>query len=96
MPSIGILLLISGAVAFFAAMTFGSKPYYWPNTETKDFGSTPPLSIRSGWMALALVPFMLSLGMRSNLISYFVGRSQDRLQVIDSHAVLEQKLTKMV
>jgi hypothetical protein len=58
-PSIGILLLVSVAIAFFAAMTFGSKPYYWPNTEEKNYGSTPPLSIRSGWMALALLPFVL-------------------------------------
>lgn len=35
----------------------GPKPYYWPTTA--NFGSSPPIATRSGWMALGLLPFVL-------------------------------------
>lgn len=45
--------------AGIAAMTLGPKPYYWDNTRTVSFGGSPPIATRSGWMALACMPFML-------------------------------------
>lgn len=38
-------------------MTLGSKPYYWPTDAS--YGSSPPIATRAGWMALALLPFVL-------------------------------------
>ena len=32
------------------------QPYYW---SSEDFGASPPLGTRSGWMALACMPFVL-------------------------------------
>jgi len=32
------------------------QPYYW---SSEDFGGSPPLGTRSGWMALACMPFVL-------------------------------------
>jgi ferric-chelate reductase len=40
-----------------AAMTLGPKPYYWPTDA--NYGSSPPIATRAGWMALALLPFVL-------------------------------------
>ena len=37
-------------------MTVAPQPYYWPSL---DWGSSPPLATRSGWMALACMPFVL-------------------------------------
>jgi ferric-chelate reductase len=42
-------------------MTLGPKPYYWANTKDGkvSYGNSPPLATRAGWMALALLPFVL-------------------------------------
>lgn len=32
------------------------QPYYWPDSS---YGGSPPLATRSGWMALACMPFVL-------------------------------------
>ncbi|PYH98954.1 hypothetical protein BO71DRAFT_343758, partial [Aspergillus ellipticus CBS 707.79] len=62
-------------------MTLGPQPYYWPNTEAVSYGGSPPLATRSGWMALALLPFILALSAKANLISVLTGVSHEKLQV---------------
>lgn len=39
-----------------AVMDLIPQPYYWPSL---DWGGSPPLATRSGWMALACMPFIL-------------------------------------
>jgi ferric-chelate reductase len=73
-PSLGVIVLgLVGAVFFFGtaglqmgwhqkanrdtAMTLGPTPYYWPTDS--NYGSSPPLATRAGWMALGLLPFVL-------------------------------------
>ncbi|KAH8430011.1 ferric reductase family protein [Aspergillus melleus] len=62
-------------------MTLGPKPYYWPNTRELSYGSSPPIATRTGWMALALLPFVLALSTKANLISALTGVSHEKLQV---------------
>lgn len=40
-----------------AAMTLVPKPYYWP--KDANYGGSPPIATRAGWMALGLLPFVL-------------------------------------
>jgi ferric-chelate reductase len=70
-----MLLGVCGAIYFFgellnitflytsstdcSALTLGPKPYYWPNTKKLSYGGSPPLATRSGWMAVALLPFVM-------------------------------------
>lgn len=42
-----------------AAMSLGPKPYYWPEVQPKSYGNSPPIATRTGWMALAILPFVL-------------------------------------
>lgn len=42
-------------------MDLAPTPYYWPSL---DFGGSPPLGTRSGWMALACMPFVLYVSNR--------------------------------
>ena len=58
-PSLGVILLLAAGAIFYFALTLGPKPYYWPNTQTKSFGSSPPIATRTGWLALGLLPFTL-------------------------------------
>ncbi|KAJ5788049.1 hypothetical protein N7457_003039 [Penicillium paradoxum] len=78
-PALGVLVLgVVGAVFFFA-MTLGPQPYYWPTDAS--YGSSPPIATRSGWMALALLPFVLALSTKANMISVFTGIPHEKLQV---------------
>ncbi|KAK0387758.1 hypothetical protein NLU13_4003 [Sarocladium strictum] len=75
---LGLLLLgLAGAVYFFC-MTLIPQPYYWSSL---DFGGSPPLGTRSGWMALACMPFVFATASKANWITLLTGVSHEKLQV---------------
>lgn len=78
-PSLGIIFILTVGAVFFLAMTLGPQPYYWPNTSTTSYGSSPPLATRTGWMALACLPFMIILPSKANMIASITGVSHERL-----------------
>lgn len=87
---LGVLILGGTGFIFFVAMTFGPKPYYWPNTHTLSYGNSPPIATRSGWMAIACMPFVFATAGKSNFITLLTGFSHERLQVFHrwiSHAM---------
>lgn len=59
-------------------MTLIPQPYYW---STLDFGGSPPLGTRAGWMALACMPFVFATASKTNWITLLTGVSHERLQV---------------
>ncbi|KAL4877339.1 ferric reductase like transmembrane component-domain-containing protein [Aspergillus karnatakaensis] len=79
--SLGMWILIAVGVVFFFAMSLGPRPYYWPNTEEVSYGGSPPLATRTGWMAVALLPFVLALSTKANMISALTGVPHEKLQV---------------
>ncbi|KAI5862495.1 putative FRE ferric reductase-like transmembrane component [Durotheca rogersii] len=81
MPSLGVGVLLTAGFLFFLLMTLGPQPYYWPNTQTLSYGSSPPIATRTGWMALACLPFMLILPTKANMIASLTGVSHERLIV---------------
>ncbi|CAH0021238.1 unnamed protein product [Clonostachys rhizophaga] len=80
-PSIGICLLGAVGLVYFLAMTLGPKPYYWPNTKELSYGNSPPIATRTGYMALACMPFLYVLGTKANFISLVTGISHEKLNV---------------
>ncbi|KIW18595.1 hypothetical protein PV08_02884 [Exophiala spinifera] len=80
-PPLGLLLLGATGVVFFFCMTLGPKPYYWPNTRTLTYGNSPPIATRSGWMALACMPFVFATAAKANMITLLTGVSHEKLQV---------------
>ena len=62
-------------------MTLGPQPYYWPNTETVSYGSSPPIATRSSYMALGLFPFVVLLSAKANWVTLVTGISHKKLQV---------------
>ncbi|KAL4793855.1 ferric reductase like transmembrane component-domain-containing protein [Aspergillus venezuelensis] len=79
--SLGMVILLAIGAIFFFAMMLGPRPYYWPNTDEVSYGGSPPIATRSGWMAVALLPFVLVLGTKANLITALTGVPHERLQV---------------
>lgn len=78
---VGVLLLGAVGIIFFFCMTLGPQPYYWPNTKKVSYGGSPPIATRSGWMALACMPFVFATAGKSNFITLLTGVSHERLQV---------------
>ncbi|KXS99408.1 hypothetical protein AC578_8131 [Pseudocercospora eumusae] len=78
---IGILSLGAIGAIYFFCMTLLPKPYYWPNTQTINFGSSPPIATRSGWLSLACMPFVFATAGKSNFITALTGVSHEKLQV---------------
>ncbi|CAN8101839.1 unnamed protein product [Discula destructiva] len=78
-PSIGVMLLLGLGFAFFALMVLAPQPYYWPTTAA--FGDSPPLATRSGWLALAAIPFMILFATKANMIAALTGVSHEKMMV---------------
>ncbi|KIW36430.1 hypothetical protein, variant [Exophiala oligosperma] len=76
---IGLLLLALVGVIFFFCMDLAPRPYYWSSL---DFGGSPPLGTRSGWMALACMPFVFATATKANWITLLTGVSHEKLQVL--------------
>lgn len=62
-------------------MTLGPKPYYWPNTRTLSYGSSPPIATRAGFMSLGLFPFVVLTSSKANWVTLVTGISHEKLQV---------------
>ncbi|OQD73654.1 hypothetical protein PENDEC_c014G00394 [Penicillium decumbens] len=78
-PSLGVIVLGLVGAVFLFAMSLGPKPYYWPTDA--NYGSSPPIATRTGWMALGLLPFVLALSVKANMISALTGVPHEKLQV---------------
>lgn len=77
LPVLGATLALSAFMLGFTVWTFVVQPYYRVD---RSFGS-PPLALRSGMMALGLMPFIYMLGSKVNFISLLTGVSHEKLQV---------------
>ncbi|KAF3072994.1 Ferric/cupric reductase transmembrane component 7 [Trichoderma lentiforme] len=75
---LGLLLIATAGTVFFFCMDLIPQPYYWPSL---DFGGSPPLGTRSGWMALACMPFVFATATKTNWITLLTGVSHEKLQV---------------
>ncbi|OAG06197.1 uncharacterized protein CC84DRAFT_1092426 [Paraphaeosphaeria sporulosa] len=75
---VGVLLLGLSGTVFFFCMDLAPQPYYWPDIM---FGGSPPLATRSGWMALACMPFIFATATKTNWITLVTGVTHERLQV---------------
>lgn len=78
LPSIGLQLLILGAILFAFVGTFAVRPYYRGH---RGYGS-PPLAIRTGLMAVALTPIIFALSGKVNLVTMLTGIGYEKLNVM--------------
>ena len=78
LPSAGLLMFLLLGVAVVSIMTFAIRPYY---REHRGYGS-PPLGVRTGLMAAALTPLLVSLSGKVNLVSMLTGYGYEKLNVI--------------
>ncbi|EGG03330.1 uncharacterized protein MELLADRAFT_78600 [Melampsora larici-populina 98AG31] len=80
-PSAGPSILLFGFLIFSTLACFVPRPYYRP----PNFGS-PPLSLRSEWIATAMVPWLYAFATRRNFVTYFTGVSLKGVMVMHKYA----------
>ncbi|KAF8536154.1 ferric reductase NAD binding domain-containing protein [Trichophaea hybrida] len=82
-PPLGVMLVGVIGIVFFMVMTLAARPYYWPNKKVPavTFGSSPPIATRAGWMATALLPFMIAFASKWNFVTFVTGVTHEKLQV---------------
>ncbi|KAF9737920.1 hypothetical protein PMIN06_009091 [Paraphaeosphaeria minitans] len=77
-PSLAACVIVVGALALGICYTFIPQPLFWKSIA---YGS-PPVAIRSGMMAVALIPWIVGLSMKANIITLITGIGHERLNVL--------------
>lgn len=74
-PSLGVTAIVLIAFIFVTLYCFVPQPlYYWSIA----LGS-PPLAIRAGMLAVAMIPWIVALSTKANFITMMTGLSPERL-----------------
>ncbi|KAI9368866.1 ferric reductase NAD binding domain-containing protein [Aspergillus egyptiacus] len=77
-PSLGASAIILAAFAFVTLYAFLPQPLYYSSIRI----GSPPLAIRAGMLAVAMVPWIVALSTRANFISMLTGIGHERLNVL--------------
>ena len=77
-PSPGVVFVVLSALVFVVLYCFIPQPLYWQSIQ---YGS-PPLAIRAGMIAVAMMPWIVALGMKANMVSMLTGIGHERLNVL--------------
>ena len=77
-PSPGVVAIVSIALIFVTLYCFIPQPLYYASIA---FGS-PPLAIRAGMLAVSMMPWIIALSMKANLITMLTGIGHERLNVL--------------
>ncbi|KAI9668683.1 MAG: hypothetical protein M1829_005296 [Trizodia sp. TS-e1964] len=77
-PAVGSFVLIISSLTLVTLYAFIPNPLYWSSMA---FGS-PPIAIRSGMLAVSMIPWIIALSMKANLISIMTGIGHERLNVL--------------
>jgi len=76
-PKLGMLIFGIFTLLFFLLMTFLVHPYY---RERRGYGS-PPLAVRTGLMSTALIPLIVALSGKVNIVTWLTGISHEKLNI---------------
>ena len=76
-PSLAVIVIVLLALLLGVLYCTLPQPLFWDSIA---YGS-PPLAVRSGMMAVALMPWIVALATKANLISMVTGISHERLNV---------------
>jgi len=78
LPGAGATFMILAATVFVTLYCFIPQPLYYASI---GFGS-PPLAVRAGMIAVAMMPWIVALAMKANMITMLTGIGHERLNVL--------------
>lgn len=74
-PSLAVTIIVLAALIFVVLYCFVPQPYYYWSISL----GSPPLAIRAGMLAVAMVPWIVALSTKANFITMLTGLSSERL-----------------
>ncbi|KAI9686828.1 MAG: hypothetical protein M1820_010535 [Bogoriella megaspora] len=77
-PSLSVMCISFAGLAFSLLYCFLPRPLYFQSME---FGS-PPLAVRAGMLAVAMMPWIIAMSMKANFVSMLTGIGHERLNVL--------------
>lgn len=77
-PSLGVTAIVFAALVFVTLYCFVPKPLYYASI----YYGSPPLAIRAGMIAVAMIPWIVALSTKANFISMLTGIGHERLNVV--------------
>ncbi|KAL4757943.1 putative metalloreductase transmembrane component [Aspergillus foveolatus] len=77
-PSLGASAIILAALVFVTLYCFVPQPLYYSSIRV----GSPPLAIRAGMLAVAMIPWIVAMSTRANFISMLTGIGHERLNVL--------------
>ncbi|KAJ6627669.1 FAD-binding domain-containing protein [Mycena sp. CBHHK59/15] len=92
-PPLAALIGVSGMAVFVLALMLGARPFYWPNDA---MGHSPPIATRSGWISIAIMPFMIAFATKVNFVGFLTGTSHEKLQVFHRWSAFLMYITSLV
>ncbi|KAF7375460.1 Ferric-chelate reductase [Mycena sanguinolenta] len=92
-PPLAAIIGVSGMFIFIMSLMLAVRPFYWPN---EAMGHSPPIATRSGWISLAIMPFMIAFATKVNFIGILTGTSHEKLQVFHRWSALFMYITSLV
>ncbi|KAL1745572.1 hypothetical protein HDZ31DRAFT_36155 [Schizophyllum fasciatum] len=92
-PPLAAVLAVTGMTIFVFALMLCVRPYYWPNMA---MGHSMPIATRSGWIAIAIMPFMIVFASKVNFVGMLTGVSHERLQVFHRWSALLMYIPSLV
>ncbi|KAJ8472912.1 hypothetical protein ONZ51_g8200 [Trametes cubensis] len=87
------VIIVLGMIIYFTALTFSVHPYLWPNMA---MGHSPPIATRSGWISIAVLPFLLVFATKVNFIGILAGVSHEKLQVYHRWSAWIMYITSLI
>ena len=77
-PSLSVIVLVLVSLTFVTLYCFVPQPLFYSSIS---YGS-PPLAIRAGMISVAMVPWIVALGTKANIITMVTGIGHERLNVL--------------
>ena len=78
LPSLSVVFLVLAALILVILFTFIPRPLYYASIA---FGS-PPVAVRAGMIAVAMLPWIIAISMKANFVSIITGIGHERLNVL--------------
>ncbi|QKX57035.1 uncharacterized protein TRUGW13939_04143 [Talaromyces rugulosus] len=77
-PPLAVIVIVSIALIFIVIYCFVPQPLYFSSIAL----GSPPLAIRAGMIALAMIPWIVAMGTKPNVLTLVTGIGHERLNVL--------------
>ncbi|WEW56749.1 hypothetical protein PRK78_002200 [Emydomyces testavorans] len=77
-PPLATIVIVTMALIFVTLYSFLPRPLFYKSIRD----GSPPLAIRAGMLSVSLLPWIIALSMKANLISMLTGIGHERLNVL--------------